>query len=304
MSRLIRLVAEKSSGSPIELLFKVRETAVAIKWSDCIRAANQNSALREKERLYNFPGHKNYDENYIINNINRSINKINEVFPDHIPFNIDRNNVQNSVNKIHTFFADTNFDKSVLTSQLTETWNELNSWLHAYEAYLRGRATELWAGLPTSNIVLTWHNNFKLPLATDDYHNFTIEKKFGTCYVNYCQTGRHLLEMFLAQDDVASDEHILPLRFVSADTYIWLGPTYSSDQLKLKEDSIKTWFLNNEEKFNSLGLFWGDPQLAIGWIPVADLVEEKILISDQRSLIEKFSQVDEISKFEELVLET
>ena len=298
MTRSLRLGAENSLGQTEELMFTVRSSPIAKKWSDCILSANAHSSLRERKRWYNFPGHKNSDGNFIVEQINRCVERINKVFPELIPVRLDVDQAQESVNRIHTFFADTHLDKSKVNSETFDAWNDLNNWLHAYEAFIRNHQPELATGLPASEIFVTWSENFKAPLEPEDYQHFTVAKKFGTCYVNYCQTGRHLFDIFLAQDEAAADEHIRPLRLVSADTYIWLGPTSDPARLAHRQEAIRVWFKKNEKKFNALGFFWGDPQLAIGWIPVADLQAEIGDLSGQRELINKFSKMDQVSSLE------
>ncbi len=50
----------------------------------------------------------------------------------------------------------------------------------------------------------------------------------------------------------------------------------SSRFLRLKE-----WFEERKDRFERLGLFWGDPRLAIGWLPVADLDCELLDFSEK-----------------------
>lgn len=72
--------------------------------------------------------------------------------------------------------------------------------------------------------------------------------------MNYCQAGRHFFELFLAQDEITANEHILPLRRASADTYLWFGPNSDKDKILLRQEKTKDWFEPNKTRFNVLGL--------------------------------------------------
>jgi hypothetical protein len=270
------------------LNFQVRETPVAQRWLEAVRKASRTSEFRETNRLYNFPNHKNSEEQFIIDKIRESIEKINQREPGRIPVKIGGTFTQDDVNRVHVFFAD---------SELTKDWAELNNWLHAHEAYTRSRERLPQTGLNEANILVTWKNQFVGPLCEEDYEHFTVAKKFGTCYVSYCQVGRHLYEMFLSGDTVASEDHILPLRNLSADTYIWLGPTSSPVMISKNQENIKGWFGQNSTKLNRLGFYWGDPKLAIGWLPVADLVPEISELKAQSALLNSLSTMTTVDGF-------
>jgi len=277
-----------------QLEFTVRATPIAQKWAECVRQASATSSLRERERWYNFPQHRNYDLNFIAERISACVEGLNRFFPGLILERLDFQKQQESINQIHRHFADTNHDQMFVTTETKGLWNDLNTWLHAYEATMGSQKSELAGSQPLSSIVATWHDNHRAPLGIEDYPHFTVGKKFGTCYVNYCQIGRHIYEMSLSKDDVASDEHIMPLRFVSADTYIWLGPTTPPDKLVVRQESIRKWFHDHSAKFNSLGFFWNDPMLAIGWLPVADLAREYRDSSEQRHLVQHLARMHQV----------
>jgi hypothetical protein len=73
------------------------------------------------------------------------------------------------------------------------------------------------------------------------------------------------------QDEEAHDEHILPLTTISSSTYVWLGKSTGIDFDIERMKDIKEWFIKNDIA-NKVGIEWGDPKLAIGWLPVAKLV--------------------------------
>ncbi|MNL39785.1 hypothetical protein D3C87_1620830 [compost metagenome] len=85
-----------------------------------------------------------------------------------------------------------------------------------------------------------------------------------------------------------------PLENASADTYLWLGPSTGPQGLKKKMAAIESWYLQNQDAFRHLGLNWGDPKLAIGWIPVASLETDVSSLSEQKALIDRLNQCDKI----------
>jgi hypothetical protein len=288
---------ETKSAGVKTLAFSPRPTPVAQKWVQCLDRANRESRFREDRRFYNFP---NQNQQLVIADIEKNIRELNHVFPNLIPHRVDTLNPQESINRIHRFFADTEIDRTFVNVRTEVFWNDLNNALHAYESSLRSGENEKLSGIPEANIVVTYENNFRLDLDDKDYQSFTVAKKFGTCYLNYCQIGRHLYEMFLSQDDVARDEHILPLRYLSADTYIWLGTTTGPQSLKKREDKIQEWFEKHTERLNSLGFYWGDPKLALGWIPVADLVPEILDLESQVELLTEIQDPQRVRFFGQL----
>ncbi len=287
--------APASLQPSLRLSFQIADHSAAQKWAHCIAQSQAHSQLLEDKRWYNFPGKKMSSLPKIALELEGVIHRLNELHPGLITEKPDPENLQDSVNRLHTHFADSHLVKNRITEISHDAWFEFNNLLHAFEAVERSLQVEPQAQIPNASIVFTWKDNFNTPLAELDYQEFTIAKKFGTCYINYCQVGRHLFEMFQAQDHELADEHILPLRNASADTYLWFGQSTGPQGFKRKMQDIETWFFKNEEHFKRLGFKWGDPKLAIGWIPVASLEKDLRNLSDQKDMIQKISQMDRIA---------
>lgn len=293
-----QLVLADSKNQQHAIRFDILPTSVARRWAESLVFANRQSSIRENNRLYNFPHPELSAEDRIVASIDGCVRSINRKFPSLIPWTVDRADPQGSVNRIHTFFADTGHGGGHVTPELAPVWNELNNSLHAYESLIRSRELEKSGAGPAANAVVTWHDPIYQPLEGDDYKQFTVAKRFGTAYVNYCQIGRHIFELFLAGDDVAADEHVLPLRRLSADTYFWFGPTTGPKTLEKRERDIEEWFKKNETRFESLGFCWGDPGLAIGWVPVATIEGDFKTAEAQRALLGRLSGVERILSFD------
>lgn len=282
---------EFQGGSrPLSLSFDIAAHSAAQKWAYSLERAIQTSQLLERKRWYNFPGKTLGSLESVASALNKVIEDINKIHSNLIADCVDLYDIQRSVNRLHVHFADSHLVQQRITAESYPLWFEFNNLLHAFEAVERSQKSELESGLPDASIVFTWEQNFRQPLKAPDYTEFTVAKKFGTCYINYCQVGRHLYEMFQAQDCELSKEHIQPLRNLSADTYLWLGPTTGPQSLKRRSMAIEQWFLENEGYFADLGLKWGDPQLAIGWIPVASLRGDFSTFEAQKSLLLELNQ--------------
>jgi len=77
-----------------------------------------------------------------------------------------------------------------------------------------------------------------------------------------------------------------------------LGSTQGQEASEKRIEAIKIWFKSHEKRFNSLGYYWGDPKLAIGWLPAAELVCPPNSQEEQRELVNflsKFNQVNSCS---------
>ena len=292
MSRLVFSLGQSESARTFDLQFQVRSTPVARKCLACLQKANSLSSILEPGRWYNFKKSPYANLEILTHNLNQTIDRLNQHHPGLITEVVDKNNLQQSINRLHVHFADSHLVHQRITEASYPSWFEFNNLLHAFEAVQRSQDLSEQNELPNYSMVLTWKDNFKTELNDEDYSHFTIAKKFGTIYVNYCQVGRHLFEMFQAQDHDLAEEHILPLKLVSADSYFWFGPSSGKSGLEKKYAQIEAWFKQNEELFRRRGLgAWGDPRLAIGWLPVADL-DRTIHPQEPRALTAEVSNFD------------
>ncbi|MNS76386.1 hypothetical protein D3C72_1099340 [compost metagenome] len=64
-----------------------------------------------------------------------------------------------------------------------------------------------------------------------------------------------------------------------------------------KSEALKNWFHENEDYFKNLGLTWGDPRLAIGWLPVATIRGEFSSVESQRELIHNIARMSHVHSF-------
>jgi hypothetical protein len=285
----MELTVENEMGEHHAIQFALRKSEVAQKWAASIIQANLESFISQRKRWYNFPSHLDSQSEVIAKKINLEIQKINQILPGKIPYEFYEECAQDCVNRLHIDFVE--YEKNQeKNSQVAKSFSEINYLVHAYESSVRSQDTFKKAGIPEANILINWNEPFRQNLQENDYLDFTVAKKFGTCYLSYCQVGLHLYEMFLEKNEIVPDDQIRPLRFVSADTYIWFGSTTGPQSLARRKKDIEHWFKENREKFSRLDLHWGDPKLAIGWLPVADLIPEILSLPDQLKFLENLSK--------------
>lgn len=243
-----------------------------------------NCKIIQPWRLYNF--YKKTDEiNRQVMLLNETIDKINTDGRIFIDRKIDSSLKNSDINYIHTFFVDSHLASiNSNNDPLTILFSDLNAHLHGLE-HILGTDTDPYAD---ANFTIDFDNKKILKLPDDALLHFKTAKIHGECYVNYCQVGRHIFEVYNNQDEEAHDEHILPLTTISSSTYVWLGKSTGVDfDIKRMKD-IKEWFIKNNIA-NKVGIEWGDPKLAIGWLPVAKLVSTLNL--DDLSLVNTISNI-------------
>ena len=103
---------------------------------------------------------------------------------------------------------------------------------------------------------------------------FRSKWQFGTVYINYCEVGKPLLDVFKDDDEIVGDENIRPLRYYSADFQIKFGPDTLDEVYTDRETQFWKWFEQRENYFASIGLFKTN-NLSLGLIPVASLNIER-----------------------------
>lgn len=276
-----------------QIEFQIRTTLSAQLWAKSIEEAGA-FGLRESDRFYNFPQQDRSNLEHLLSSLEENIKNLSCLHPEINFPTLDLNRLQESINDLHFNFAHGHHVTKNITALNEKSWGTFNTTLHNIEAVLSNDYSIKHTGLSNARVVFTWNKTFSQIIPNECYSDFSVSYEFGTVYANYSQVGRHFYEMFRSQDDQLADEHIQPSRFISADTNIWLGPT-SGHAFELKSyEQIKDWFENRKERFNRLGYFWGDPQLAIGQIPVARLAEPLVSIKEIKSYVEKLSKFSKV----------
>ena len=255
MTNVIFTLAYKD-GSVIDLEYKPFDTEHSKLWLQGIQDfCNGDFPLHDNNRVYNFVDRKE-ELKIRIEKCNITIKKINQEFNESIP-EIGQTNTQKNLNFVHTQF---------LENKTHQLYVQLNLDIHSVESVLdiKGKYRgQVFVGLP---------NQTTKPLPDESYKYFTLRQKFGYCYANYPHAGRHLYEIFCSKDTDVFDynDHILPQHGICGNSYLYLGSSILDLFFRSYWGIRKIFKENNLEK--RLAMKWGDPKLALGWLPVAKLV--------------------------------
>lgn len=283
-----------SDVQKLTLTYHIRPHEVAQRWATSVFHASTSSELKERRRFYNFSDNHSSELTLTLTRLQKAIDQLQNLHP-HLNFTkIAPENIQESINTLHYHFAHSHHVTKLITVENQELWSNFNTLLHTVESILASARQAPHSSLPQTRIVFTWKNHFKVPIEESHYDQFCLFKTFGFAYANYSQVGRQIHEMWFAQDDSLADEHIQPSRFISADTLLWFGPSSGHSWQKAAYQKLEAWFNERETRFNSLGFYWGDPQLSLGSIPVAQLKNDIHTISEIQKFIEQLSQFDRI----------
>lgn len=288
----LSVTLSNEQGQSTDLQFNIIKSKAAQIWADCILKALK-SGLNESERFYGFPKQDKSDLTFLLNELAATTQKLKILHPELDFPEIDKGDVQKSVNRLHFEFAHSHHVTKRINAENEKIWSAFNVNLHAIENVFTDQISMKKNGLPLSRIVFTWNEPNRVDIPDDCYSDFTYALEFGTVYINYSQVGRHFFELFHANDNQLADEHIRPFRYISADTHLYFGPTTVDKYIRIGE-KIAKWFDNNKEKFNRLGFFWGDPKLAIGYLPVARLQNLPKSSEEKLQFVEFLSQFKKV----------
>jgi len=263
----VRFIFSKTDKSVISIDYIPFDQTHSKLWVDSICAfLTSKKCLVDVERVYNFIGYQEEFNNSIAN-CNIVIDKLNTIYTLSIPY-IRADYLQEDVNRVHIHFVESDRQKD-----LNPLWLKLNESLHGLETIERNKNKKL-----QGQVFSRLPNAKKYDLPEESYASFTTKKTFGYCYANYPHVGRHILEMYNAQDEHAHDDDILPMHKIAGDFYLWFGNTTPWYFDKIRMLDIRRWFHKNKIQ-DILGMEWGNPRLAIGWLPVAE-IDKKITKQD------------------------
>lgn len=281
------------SSKTFILNYQIRATPAAQLWANCLERAS-SSGLRESQRFQNFPHGPDSKIDNLIARLQMLISELQQLHPELEFPPLDYSDLQNSVNALHFNFAHGHNVTRIIGLTNSKIWSDFNNCIHEIESALLNQTLARNSSLTNARVVMTFNSPFKIPVPAECYQDFSLSREFGVAYVNYAQVGRHFLEMFLSKDDSLADEHIQPYRFISADTNLSFGPTLGHIKIKSLETEIKDWFEHHKTRFNRLGYFWDDPQIALGHLPVARLAEPLYSIKEIQRFVKHVAQFNRV----------
>jgi len=238
-----------------DVIFDLLDTSIAQKWFFEI---SKKYPIYENSRFTGWPGGRTAD--YYITEIDRCIKIVNEYEPNKITLV-----GSDDLNHLHKFFEilrggvlEPNPWFEQAPAQVQEAICRFNVLIHNYEKLLKSKHLS-----PT--VTCTFSDRDRYELDEDDYQHFTYDWKFGTIYINYCEVGKHLLELYVDDDDVIGEHNIRPLKYYSADFKLKFFTDLPRDEFLKFDSKFQSWINDNSELFKKLGF----KHLSLGFIPAA-----------------------------------
>ena len=133
-------------------------------------------------------------------------------------------------------------------------------------------------GYNSKRFLFTCEDDQGVELPDEAYPMFTPTKTFGTLYMNYPHVGKHFLELFGDNDINIPQEQIQLTHKMCNTVYCWLGEDKFSNQHDL-DNLMLSMFMFYRQIQHKIPYAWKDPKLAIGYLPLGELIDMDIDIS-------------------------
>lgn len=266
-----KLYFKNDIGNYFSLTFECYNYPIAIKWFNClVEQQKRNPYIAEPDRLYNFLNSESEED--LVSNLNECIASINSESLL-IPHTANINMSQDNLNLLHLYFeklrggilSESNYWKNA-TPEQQKVLEKYNILIHKTENFYRNRNSSSLK----PRIVCTFKPKKRQLLDEDDYSHFTLVRKFGEVYINYCEVGKPLHDVFKDNDEIVGHENIRPLKWFSPDFTVFFH-NLPQRRVDIFIKKMNHWWDLNKEKLQRLGFSKNDPKNAIGNIPVAKL---------------------------------
>ena len=272
---------DQKSLPDFQLNWRLRTHSLARRFADALKVAitheEKTGYMYKRDRFYNFPkGH--YTKERVIELLAQNVSLINQAYPGLVDQKVHPKMNQEEMNKLHTYFEKYRGSLSNPSeyyvngsAEVRQAFNEINLLIHRFEASGFEHETN---PIGNARFVAAFglHGEIqRYPLEEEDYHLFNLDNPYGCMMLNYCEVGKHLMEVFWDQDREIGSEAILPLRFYSADFFVEFRPDFSAESANKVLEEFYRWWDQNEVKLRSLGFEKKDARNAIGEIKLADL---------------------------------
>lgn len=236
-----------------DLVFNVYDTDIARRWANEV---SNNYPLYETDRFQGWPDDER-NLQYYLSALQEQIDIVNAYQANTINSSISGD--QDTLNYLHRFFEDLRGEVTTGTDfynrspdTIKNAIDKFNVLIHETEHLIRNGDT------PT--IVGTFKDRPRVALTEDDFKNFTFKWKYGEVYINYCEVGKPLLDVFKDQDAHIGIKNIRPQEFYSADFMIKFGINVTEEHYQTRLAKFHSWYSLQPFKFKNLSL---------GMIPVA-----------------------------------
>jgi hypothetical protein len=231
-----------------DVVFDLLDTDIAQRWANEIQ---NNYPLYETDR---FKGWPTSSKDYFAE-LKQQIDIVNQ----YSPITNVTEFTQETLNVLHRHFEDlrgrineaTDFYNNAPT-YVQSAIDKFNILIHELEHQLRHSTYP--------EIVGTYRNRPRINLLDEDFNHFTFKWNFGYVYINYCEVGKPILDVFKDQDMFV--DNVRPLEHYSADFMIKFGPDTLDDIYNARSKQLSEWISKQNYNFKNLSL---------GLIPVAKL---------------------------------
>jgi hypothetical protein len=254
----------------LTLEFNVLDNPLAELWVD--RMNNRKDyPLDHPDRFYGFNS-QDQEEIKALALIHASIATINNYSPI-VTRQLTAVDDQDTLNYLHSIFERyhgllNQQDQEFFTdapAEVKQALADLNINVHRCETVARG-------GRP--RFVCTWYGMPKTETLSDELLKYgTLNPKFGSVCLNYCEIGKTLEDLTQDRDNYISDDAFQPFNLYSADFNVRLheeSVAYTADKIMRMRD----YYLNHRDFFYDRGYtIFQDSRLLPLRFPVAQLIE-------------------------------
>lgn len=220
------------------------------------RMRDQQNNIVSRTQFYNF-GETREQVEKLLSNVSIKLQE-NGLIP---------NTSLENLNILHENFPRLHAEHS---GEIRELLRTFNYYIHHLEDISRGYNSK--------RFLFTCEGDNGVDLPDEAYSMFTPVKKYGTLYMNYPHVGKHFLELFGDNDINIPPEQIQLTNKMCNTVYCWLDDDKFSNQHEL-ENLMLSMFMFYREISHKLPYQWKDPRLAIGYLPLGELIDKDTNIS-------------------------
>ena len=267
LENMIKLTLANNTSDK-DIYFDLFDTNIARKWDIEVK---KNYPIFEDDRFTGWPNTIRTKKWYV-DELNKSIDIVNSHCPGTIKHRAIEDMVPEHTNILHKYFEDLrggylSTAKFYIDSpeSVKKAIEHFNIMIHAYEKVA-------YSPLKSPTITCTFTGT-RHELSDEDYDYFTYNWQFGTIYINYCEVGKHLLDVFIDNDSIVGDENIRPLKYYSTDFKLKFSPSLPIEKFQEFSNKFESWFDENSEYFKELSIH-KDKYRSLGLIPVASINRE------------------------------
>ena len=254
----------------LTLNFNILDNPVANLWLERMSVRDQYP-LDHPDRFYGF-NTQEQEEARALEMIQASINTINNYIPI-ITKNLNTVQDQDTLNYLHNIFEhhhglldhqDQEFFVNA-PQAVKQALADLNINVHRCESVTRGNRPRF---------VCTWYGLPKTKTLSDDMFEYgTLNPKFGSVCLNYCEIGKTLEDLTQDKDNYIGDDAFKPFNHYSADFNVRLHEETVAYALE-KCHRMQDYFNQHIDFFHDRGYnSYRDPRLLPLRFPVAQLIE-------------------------------